>query len=225
MTTLLRIFGVAIIVFLLTVEVFILRYVCDFRGMQTVIHQAEELEQLHEAVLHLEQSQHQAVQEWIAQRCTLAQTMQRFQELEQEMDQTSPAYTRKMRKISKLPDEERHYLLIRERVESILHDRPGELALALRPLERDYQQLQAGSPKRGNALKDTRARKGAKLQESAGAQLCEGWSWTVDETAHRIPLSSRRMPLLNNPTPRVIPRTRRVPPLLGGQKLLALTLL
>jgi hypothetical protein len=174
MNAVLRLFTVFFVVGMLTFAVFGLRYACSPHDMLAVIHRAEELEQWQEIIWRSRENQYQAVQEWLTHRCTLAQTMQRFQELDQEMDQTSPGYTRKMQKISKLPDEERHDLLIRERLESILHDRPGELALALRRLERDYRQLQAGSPKLGNAPKDTRAQKGATLQESAGAQPCAG---------------------------------------------------
>ena len=97
----------------------------------------EDLRRLERATLRRLESRRQAVQEWIAQRRTLTETMQEFQELE---DEWPPPDLNLLRK--KWPsDEARHYGLIQIYVEVILHERPEELAAALRRLESDYRKL------------------------------------------------------------------------------------
>lgn len=141
MTAFMRISGGFIGVFLLALVGFSLLYGCDSRAWLTAIHHGEELDQLHEFVLNREKSQRQAVQEWIVQRRTLAETMQRFQELDQESDEIWPGRIRIIRTNPKLSAENRSYGSIRHLVESILREHPEELALALCRLEKDFQRL------------------------------------------------------------------------------------
>ncbi len=97
------------------------------------------------------------MQEWIAQRCPLAETMQQFQEGDRELEQEWPAYYFTDQK-EWASDEDRYYHLIRTYVEAILREQPEELATARCRLERDYQQLQANRQRPSTAAMDRRER-------------------------------------------------------------------
>lgn len=131
---------VATIVGLLAVCVFGLRFGCSPSAFQKEIRRGENLERLKQATFRRVEARRQAVQEWIAQRYSLAETMQRFQEWEREW----PDYSAIVRKTQTESDEKRYYRIIGSHVEAVLQGRPEELASALCRLEKDYQQLQAG---------------------------------------------------------------------------------
>jgi hypothetical protein len=130
---------------LLTLGVFTLRFACSGGDWQEVIRRSEELQRLDEATLRRQQAMRHATQAYIDQRYTLAQTMQRWHELEQELGQEWPVYSNILRqKLTSLSDEERHYGGIMAQVEAILRGQPEKLAAVLHRLEKDYQQLRAG---------------------------------------------------------------------------------
>jgi hypothetical protein len=145
MNTVQRTFGVVFIVVLLAVGVFGLRYACSSRDMLSVIHRAEDVERLHTAMLRHQEGQYQAAGEWMTQRCTWEEAMQRLQELDQDMDQAWPGYTRLLEETMQRSAEERHYQFIRHYVQTVLHQRPEDLTVALRRLERDSSSRQTTS--------------------------------------------------------------------------------
>jgi hypothetical protein len=152
--------AVALVVALLALGVFGLRLACspsDYRELVQASRRREDLRERERASLRLRQLHKQAVQEWIAQRCTLAETMQRLQEGDRELEQIWPAfYTIKQKKWAS--EEDRYYHLIHEYAEEILQERPEELAAALRRLEGDYRKLQAGRQRSSTAATDRRER-------------------------------------------------------------------
>jgi hypothetical protein len=85
----------------------------------------------------------QAAHEYIVQRCTLSETMQRLQELELQYGQEWPAFGTYLRQPGPCSDEERHHALIIAYGEDNLRGRPEEAAAFLCRLEKDYQQLRA----------------------------------------------------------------------------------
>jgi hypothetical protein len=119
-----------------------------------VIHRAEEVERVHEAMLHHQKGQNQAAQEWLTQQCSWEETMQRLQELDQEMDETWLEYTRMLQEATNQSDQERHYKLIFYYVTTVLSERPEKLPAVLYRLEKDSQRLPPDSPKRGTAARD-----------------------------------------------------------------------
>jgi len=129
---------VAFVVGLLTLGVFGLRLAWSPSDLQRESRRVEELQRLRRAMDRRTEARQQAAQEWIAQRCTLAETMQRFQELDGEW----PDYITLRRKWWP-SDDERHYRVLLAHVGGALEGRPEELAGVLRRLEKDYQQLQA----------------------------------------------------------------------------------
>lgn len=145
MNALLRIFGVIFIFTVLTIGIFGLRDACSPRDILTEFHRAEEVERVHEAIVRHQDGQYQTVQEWMKQRCTWEEAMQRLQELDQDMEEVWPGYTRRMRETTKQSDEERHYQLILHYVKTVLHERPEELAVVLGRLEKDSRRLPPGS--------------------------------------------------------------------------------
>jgi hypothetical protein len=106
------------------------------------------------------------VRSWLDRRWTLRETLSRFQELEQEeLAQDWPSLRGILRESLLKSGEERYCRVIRAHLPVILHDRPQELIAALRRLEKEYQQLQASSPKPGTAAKDARARRSGTVPE------------------------------------------------------------
>jgi hypothetical protein len=159
MNPLLRTTAVALVVVLLALGVFGLRLACspsDYQELVQASRRREDLRERERASLRRRQLHEQAVQAWIAQRCTLAETMQRLQEGDREVAQEWPAYTIKEKGWTS--DEDRHYQLILTHVEEILPERPEELATARCRLERDYQQLQANRQRPSTTAMDRRER-------------------------------------------------------------------
>jgi Flp pilus assembly protein TadB len=140
MNALIRTTVVALVVGLLTLSVFALRMLYPPNEAQED-RRGEELQRLQRATLHRQEARRQAVQEWIARHRSLAETMERFQELDHDWPDYSEARLRE-----KLPesDVERHYRLILSYMRAELQGRSEELAAVLRRLENEYQQLQAG---------------------------------------------------------------------------------
>jgi hypothetical protein len=109
------------------------------------VRRSEEMQHVQQATLRHEDGMRQVAQAYIAQRCTLTQAMQRWQELEQELGQEWPLHRDILRqKLVPLPDEQRHYEGIIANVEAILRGQPEKSAAALSRLEKEYQQLGAG---------------------------------------------------------------------------------
>jgi hypothetical protein len=80
--------------------------------------------------------------------------MQRLQELEQERDKTWPSYSSMVGEIPlQVPDKERYYHIIFNRIQTVLREWPEELTVVLRRLEKEYQQ-QPAVPQRGNDRTD-----------------------------------------------------------------------
>jgi len=138
MNALLRTVVVVLVVGLLTLGVFGLR-LAYFPGQFPESHDNEQFQRLRQATDRRMEARQQAVQEYIARRCTLEETMRRFQELDHEW----PDYVTPNRKWWP-PDEERHHRILIAGVEGILQGQPEELAATLHRLEKDRQQLQAG---------------------------------------------------------------------------------
>jgi len=156
MNPLLRTTVVVLVVVLLALGVFGFHLACspsDYQELVQASRRKEDLRERERASLRLRQLHKQAVQEWIAQRCTLAETMQRLPEGDRELEQKWPAYyTIKQKEWAS--EEDRYYHLIREYVEEILHERPEELATARCRLQRDYRQLQANRQRPSTAATD-----------------------------------------------------------------------
>ena len=134
----LRTIVVALVVGLLTLGVFGLRLLC-FSWEFPESHHNEKFLRLKQATDRRMEARQRAAQEYVAQRCTLAETMRRFQELDHEW----PDYVTPNRG-SWPSDEKRHYRVLLTCVEGILQGQPEEWAAVLGRLEKDYQQLQAG---------------------------------------------------------------------------------
>ena len=161
MNALIRTVALALVTSLLTLGVVGLRFACSPSDWQELLRQSRRHENLREwqrVTLHREESQRQAVQEWIAGRCTLMEVMQRFQELDEESVQQWPLYRTLVQKKSPAAEEERLYQTIRTCVETILHGRPEEMAPVLRRLEKDYQQFGAFRPAPSAARSEGRER-------------------------------------------------------------------
>jgi septal ring factor EnvC (AmiA/AmiB activator) len=137
MNALLRTAVVALAVGLLTLGVFGLRFAWSPSDILREIRRGEEIQGLRRITDRRTEARQKAVQEYIAQRRTLAETMQRFQESDHEW----PYYDAVLWKCSS--DDEKHYRQLIGHVEGALEGRPEELAAVLRRLEKDYQQLQA----------------------------------------------------------------------------------
>jgi hypothetical protein len=112
----------------------------------------------------------------MAQRSSLEDTMQRLQELDQEMEQAWPGYTRLVEETTKGTLEAWHHQFILDYIKDVLHDQPEEFALARRRLEKEHQQLQAGKKKGENSVADGSARKEtdfARLKRELQEQLAD----------------------------------------------------
>jgi hypothetical protein len=103
-----------------------------------------EVEHLEQALKRREEARRQAVQELLSQRCTLKETLLRFQALNQEWPDIIV-----MARVAgaEESDEEIAYRLILQYVQIALSERSEESAAALRRVENDYQQLHTGSPR------------------------------------------------------------------------------
>jgi hypothetical protein len=143
-----------LVVGLLALCLVTLRDACSQRDWLREIRRQEEIQRLQQVTQRHQEGQYQAVQEWMTQHCTLAETMQRLQELEEERDRDWPGYTSTVWEHAQLSDQERHYQFILLSVKEALSGRPEELTVVLRRLEKDSQQLQTGSSKRGRAAQN-----------------------------------------------------------------------
>jgi hypothetical protein len=159
MNNLMRTAVCALVLGLLTLGVFTLRFAYSPGDWQEINRRSEEIQRLEQAALRREEAMRQAARSYIAQRCTLAQTMQRWQELEQEFSQEWPVFRDILRRPHPMSDEERYYGLIMDNVEAVLRGQPEKLATVLRRLEKDYEQFQAGRAVPSTARTDGRERK------------------------------------------------------------------
>jgi hypothetical protein len=154
MPLLLRTSALGFILGLLAVGVFGLRCAClpseEMREMMKTIHRAEEVTRLNQAAQRRLEGKHQAVQAWMSQRCTWEETMQRMQELDEEMEEAWPGYTRMIGRITPLSAEQRRYQCVFHYVKTVLRERPEELAEVLRRLEKDSQRSPPGNPSSAN---------------------------------------------------------------------------
>jgi hypothetical protein len=86
---------VVVVMFPLAVCLFCLRSCLDsmdFRPIMQEVRRTEEMQHVQQATLRHEDGMRQVAQAYIAQRCTLAQAMRRWQELEQELGQEWPLH-------------------------------------------------------------------------------------------------------------------------------------
>jgi hypothetical protein len=139
MNTLLRPASVAVVSGLLALLVFGLRYACNPADWSAIIQRREELDQLEAATLRRIEVRQRVVDEVIDGRRTLAEAIERFQELDREWPDHSEA----------TPDwaESRYeirYRGILAMVKASLRDRPEKLSALLRRLEHEYRQRRAG---------------------------------------------------------------------------------
>jgi hypothetical protein len=147
MHALLRVSALVLIGNLLTVAVFGMFSRCDLRGVLDVYRRSEEFQHWRIALAHHRDGQWEAVGAWMAQRSTLMETMQRLQELDEDMEQAWPGYTRLVVETTKGTLEAWHHQFILDYIKDVLHDQPEEFARARRRLEKEHQQLQAGKKK------------------------------------------------------------------------------
>jgi hypothetical protein len=146
MNALMRMILVAFVGVLLTLGIFGLRFAYspgDYQKLLQAVRRHEELKEWHRETWRHAKAIRQAAHEYIVQRCTLVETMQRLQELELQCGQEWPAYGAFLRQPGPFSDEERYYALIIAYGEDNLRGRPDEAAAFLRRLEKDYQQLRA----------------------------------------------------------------------------------
>jgi hypothetical protein len=146
MPLLLRTSALLFILGLLAGGVYGIRHACSPRKTLTIIRRAEELERLHQAALRRLEGKFQATQEWLQQRCTWEETMQRMRELDEVLEADWSGYTRTIGEITPLSGEQKHHQGILQYVKTVLRERPEELAEVLRRLEKDSQRLPSGSP-------------------------------------------------------------------------------
>src|SRR5262249_55605118 len=119
---------VAVVLGLLVVCVFSLRFACSPADL-SAIHRNEELEQLRAATLRRVDARQRVVREVIDRRRTLAEAIERLEELDREW----PDYSEKVPEVPPLGTrEERSYRYLRQEVEAILRDRPEEVTSVLR---------------------------------------------------------------------------------------------
>ena len=119
-----------------------LSFVCSLADVP-IDHSSEELEQLREASCRRVEERQQAVRQLIDGRCTLAEVLNQFLEL----DGRWPDYREKTPEVpNEGQREERSYRYVRAEVEEMLRDRPEEAAVVLRRLKHEYQQWRAGDP-------------------------------------------------------------------------------
>jgi hypothetical protein len=130
---------VALVVCVMTVGVFAIRQVVspvDSRESQ----RGEELRRLEQITALRIEARRQAVRELIAQRCTLSETLHRFEELDEEW----PNYSAGIRKSLPVSDDDRHYEVLLAYVRAILRERPEQLRSVLNRLQEDYRKLRDG---------------------------------------------------------------------------------
>jgi hypothetical protein len=142
MNTIIRVWTIGAVAGVFVVCVFGLPFACSPEDSLESSRRKQQLDELHRAVEYRREAREQVVLELIAQRRTLVEAIQEFQELDHEWPDFSAAPPQKPAEGA----QERKYQHIRELVEALLHDRPEELAKVLRRLEQDYQQLHAGRP-------------------------------------------------------------------------------
>jgi hypothetical protein len=119
---------------------FALRFACSPADALDASRRREELQRLERATFRREEARLQVVRELIAQRCTLAEVIEQFQEWDHEW----PDYSSSARLT--IAEEKRRYQQIIGYIEEVLHDRPEELAAVLRWLNKESPRLQAGKP-------------------------------------------------------------------------------
>ena len=145
MNPLIRTATIAIVVSVLAVCVVSLRFACtpaDLSAIRSAIRRNEELEHLREATFRRLEARRRVVREVIDRRCTLAEALERFEELDQEW----PDYREVDSRLRALGSREWSYRRILVIVEEILHDRPEEASAVLRRLEKEYQHQRVGEP-------------------------------------------------------------------------------
>ncbi len=91
-------------------SVFAIRSALSPGCFEEMIHRGEEIQRLEQLTLRHQKGIRQAVREYIAQRGTLAETMQRLKEREQELAQEWPAYSIHLKQQPQpVSDEMRYY--------------------------------------------------------------------------------------------------------------------
>ena len=130
---------VAVALGLLAVGVLGLRLACTSADLSAV-HRNEELEQLREATFSRVEVRQRVVRQVIDRRRTLAEALERFQELDREWPDFSGQASEA--RAGRTEDEwaYQHILVI---VEESLRERPEKAAAVLRRLEKEYRQLHA----------------------------------------------------------------------------------
>jgi hypothetical protein len=123
---------------LLALGVFGLRFVCCPADMQMVFRD-EQLRQLHRATARRQELRRQIVQELIAQRCTLADALEQFEELGHEWPDYSAAPPNGPAQGTRQERKYRHIMAI---AEAVFQSRPKELAAVFRRLKKASRQLQ-----------------------------------------------------------------------------------
>ena len=131
MNPLIRTASIAVVVSVLAGCVFSLRFAWTPADL-SAIHRNEELEQLRAATYRRVDARRRVVRAVIDRRRTLAEAIERLEEL----DQKWPNYSEAVPEVSTLGTrEERHYRYLLGEVEEILRDRAEDAAAVLRRLE------------------------------------------------------------------------------------------
>jgi hypothetical protein len=73
--------------------------------------------------------------------------MQRLQELERERDEDLPGYSSSTEETTRLSDKQKYYQVIFSCIETVLRERPEEMTVVLRRLEKELQELLADRKK------------------------------------------------------------------------------
>jgi hypothetical protein len=129
---------------LLALCVFGLRFSCTAPDFQEQIRSAK-LAEMRRANLDRLEARDQVVRALIAQRCTVAEAIEQFLEL----DRQWPDVISKV--LAYQSQEERVYQNIRLRVKEMLHDHPEQASIVLRRLEQEYEKLRADGQTRSAA--------------------------------------------------------------------------
>jgi hypothetical protein len=132
---------------LLAVGVFSLRFACTPADLREDIRSTQLAEMRRASDARLE-ARDQVVRDLIAQRCTLAEAIEQFLELDRQWPDL----------ISKVPagrsHEERIYEHIRLRVKDVLRDHPEQASIVLCRLEQEYEKLRTERPTPSAAEKE-----------------------------------------------------------------------
>jgi hypothetical protein len=147
MNTMMRPLIIGCFLGLLAVSVFSLRFACPAPDFEEEIREARLVGMRRETLIRLE-ARDQVVRDLIAQRCTLAEALEKFLKLDPPWPYLVP----------KVPPghspQENSYEYIRFMVEAKLHDHPEQASIVLCRLEQEYEKLRTERQSPSTAKKE-----------------------------------------------------------------------